>query len=189
MTQLALSTLLGAAVMLLALAAHRRLTRVSHCGWCATASGWPTSSHDAAQCRGYVQDRRRERERDIAHGRPVEQPDPWPWSQPGENAPQPEPAGPHARAAVRLTEAITLLATEYPTDAYDTITLPLQIGAASGAAGIPAPVPLQPGQLEWLADLVERELNTVRHAHSDGDGHCGHCGGARRDLADEARPA
>lgn len=31
----------------------------------------------ALLCRGYVQDRRRERLRDIRHGRPVEEPNPW----------------------------------------------------------------------------------------------------------------
>ena len=62
---------------LLALAAYRRLTRTPHCGWCATASGWPTSRHDTLHCRGYIQDRRRDRLRDIAHGRPVEEPNPY----------------------------------------------------------------------------------------------------------------
>ncbi|MGW2748446.1 hypothetical protein [Streptomyces sp. NPDC001450] len=74
---LALGALLGAVATLLALAVHRRLTRTPHCGWCATASGWPTSDHDARQCRGYVQERRRERLRDIAHGRTVPEPSPW----------------------------------------------------------------------------------------------------------------
>ena len=74
---LALGALLGAAATLLALAVRRRLTRSPHCGWCATASGWPTSDHDALHCRGYVQERRRERLRDIAHGRPVPEPNPW----------------------------------------------------------------------------------------------------------------
>lgn len=74
---LALGALLGAAATLLALAVRRRLTRAPHCGWCATASGWSTSDHDALHCRGYVQERRRERLRDIAHGRPVPEPNPW----------------------------------------------------------------------------------------------------------------
>ncbi|MFD8621670.1 hypothetical protein [Streptomyces sp. NPDC059513] len=74
---LALGALLGAAATLLALAARRHLTRSPHCGWCATASGWPTSDHDALHCRGYVQERRHERLRDIAHGRPVPESNPW----------------------------------------------------------------------------------------------------------------
>ncbi|MGA5643323.1 hypothetical protein ACPCTN_31855 [Streptomyces cinereoruber] len=74
---LALGALLGAAATLLAHAVRRRFTRISHCGWCATASNWPTSQHEALQCRGYIQDRRRERLRDIRHGRRVEEPNPW----------------------------------------------------------------------------------------------------------------
>lgn len=54
----------------------RCLTRTPHCEWCATASNWPTSQDDALLCRGYVQDRRRERLRDIGYGRPVEEPKP-----------------------------------------------------------------------------------------------------------------
>ncbi|KIF04511.1 hypothetical protein PL81_18490 [Streptomyces sp. RSD-27] len=50
---------------LLALAIRRSLPRTPHCGWCATASNWPTSRHDALPCRGYVLDRRGERLRDI----------------------------------------------------------------------------------------------------------------------------
>lgn len=72
-----LGTVLGAAVTLLALALSRRLTRRPHCPWCATASAWPTSQHNPRHCRGYVQERRRERPRDIAHGRPVPEPNPW----------------------------------------------------------------------------------------------------------------
>ncbi|WP_405829157.1 MULTISPECIES: hypothetical protein [unclassified Streptomyces] len=68
---------LGCATTLLTLAIWRSLTRTPHCGWCATASNWPTSRHDALHCRGYVQDRRRERLRDIRHRRPVEEPNPW----------------------------------------------------------------------------------------------------------------
>lgn len=74
---LALAALLGTAAALLAAPVWRRFTRSPHCGWCATASGWPTSDHDALHCRGYVQDRRREQLRDIQHGGPVEEPDPW----------------------------------------------------------------------------------------------------------------
>ncbi|MCG0069784.1 hypothetical protein L0F81_42190 [Streptomyces tricolor] len=77
MIQLTIGALLGAAAALLAVAAHRRLTRHPHCAWCATASGWRTSDHDTQLCRGYVQERRRERLRDRAHGRPVIEPDPW----------------------------------------------------------------------------------------------------------------
>ncbi|MGO4462958.1 hypothetical protein AB4039_37615 [Streptomyces sp. M-16] len=65
------------AATLLTLAIWRSLTRTPHCGWCATASAWPTSRHGALRCRGYVQDRRRERLRDIRNGRPVEEPNPW----------------------------------------------------------------------------------------------------------------
>ncbi|WAZ26948.1 hypothetical protein STRCI_008638 [Streptomyces cinnabarinus] len=69
--------LFGAAATLAALTAHERLRRTPHCGWCATASGRRTSDHDARQCRGYVQERRRERLRDIAHGRTVPETNPW----------------------------------------------------------------------------------------------------------------
>ncbi|RLU82076.1 hypothetical protein CTZ27_31505 [Streptomyces griseocarneus] len=77
MTQLALGALLGATATVLTLAAWRRLTRRPHCPWCATASNWATSQHDALHCRGYVQERRRERLRDIAHGRPAPESNPW----------------------------------------------------------------------------------------------------------------
>ncbi|CAL9593912.1 hypothetical protein SUDANB120_05303 [Streptomyces sp. enrichment culture] len=73
----AIGALLGCVATLLILAIRRSLTRTPHCVWCATASNWPTSQHDALLCRGYVQDRRRERLRDIRHGRPVEEPNPW----------------------------------------------------------------------------------------------------------------
>ncbi|MEU9056249.1 hypothetical protein AB0D37_38665 [Streptomyces sp. NPDC048384] len=84
---------LGAAATLLALAAHRRISRHPHCGWCATASGWRSSDHDARQCRGYVQERRRDRLRDIAHDRPVPEPNPWgeAWLLPEEVAQRAEP--------------------------------------------------------------------------------------------------
>ncbi|MFB6617314.1 hypothetical protein ACIGFK_02015 [Streptomyces sp. NPDC085524] len=74
---LAIGALLGCAATLLTLAIRRGLTRTPHCGWCATASNWPTSQHDPLHCRGYVQERRGERLRDIRHGRPVEEPNPW----------------------------------------------------------------------------------------------------------------
>lgn len=77
MTLLILGALLGIAATLLALAAHRRLTRHPHCPWCATASGWRTSDHDARQCRGYVQERRRDRLRDMPRGHQIQEPHPW----------------------------------------------------------------------------------------------------------------
>ncbi|MEW2413100.1 hypothetical protein AB0953_05180 [Streptomyces sp. NPDC046866] len=42
---LAIGALLGCVATLLALAIRRSLTRTPHCGWCATASNWPTSQH------------------------------------------------------------------------------------------------------------------------------------------------
>ncbi|UJB46274.1 hypothetical protein [Streptomyces sp. A1-5] len=71
-----MAALLGAGTTMLAAVVWWWLTRAPHCGWCATASGWSTSRHDALLCRGYVQERRREWLRDIAHGRPSE-PNPW----------------------------------------------------------------------------------------------------------------
>ncbi|MCX4792600.1 hypothetical protein OG369_43270 [Streptomyces sp. NBC_01221] len=77
MNQIILGVILGATATALALATRRRLSRRPHCGWCATASSWPTSQHDALQCRGYVQERRREHLRDTAHARTVPEPNPW----------------------------------------------------------------------------------------------------------------
>lgn len=77
MNQLLLGVILGATAAALALSTRRRLSRRPHCGWCATASSWPTSQHDALQCRGYVQERHRDRFRDIAQGRTVPEPNPW----------------------------------------------------------------------------------------------------------------
>lgn len=34
---------------------------------------------------------------------------------------------------------------------------------------------LSAGQLGWLSDLAQAELDTVRNAHADGSGLCGHC--------------
>ena len=77
MNQLILGVILGATATALALTARHRLSRHPHCGWCATASSWPTSQHDALHCRGYVQERRREHLRDVAHGRTSLEPNPW----------------------------------------------------------------------------------------------------------------
>ncbi|WP_240152198.1 hypothetical protein [Streptomyces mobaraensis] len=73
---LAIGALLGCTATLLARTIRRSQTHTPHCGRCATASNWPTQ-HDALLCRGYGQDRRREQLRDIRHGRPVEEPNPW----------------------------------------------------------------------------------------------------------------
>lgn len=81
-------------------------------------------------------------------------------------------------ASHQLAKAIARLAEEYPTDPDLDERIPLQFGDGQAPGyGFPEPVALQPGQLAWLAELVERELDTARNAHSDGDGSCAHCEG------------
>ncbi|AEY94355.1 hypothetical protein SHJG_p240 (plasmid) [Streptomyces hygroscopicus subsp. jinggangensis 5008] len=79
-------------------------------------------------------------------------------------------------ASEQLARSLARLAAEYPTDPASAESLPLHFGAEEDPDA-PAPVPLQAGQLAWLAELVERELATTRNAHSDGDGTCAHCEG------------
>lgn len=175
---LAIGALLGCAATLLALAIRRRLTRTPHCGWCATASNWPTSQHDALLCRGYVQDGRRERLRDIGHGRPVEEPNPW-----GEvyllDEEIAQRTGADAwettTAAADFAQALAELADGYPTDPEG--TAPVIVTVTDPATGEQHPVPIEPGQLDWVTALVRGELDTFRAAHSDGTGYCGHCRG------------
>lgn len=175
---LAIGALLGCAATLLALDIRRHLTRTPHCGWCATASNWPTSQHDALLCRGYVQDRRRERLRDIRHGRPVEEPNPR-----GEvyllDEEIAQRTGADAwettTAAADFAQALAELADGYPTDPEG--TAPVIVTVTDPATGEQHPVPIEPGQLDWVTALVRGELDTFRAAHSDGTGYCGHCRG------------
>ncbi|MFC4506675.1 MULTISPECIES: hypothetical protein [Streptomyces] len=174
---LAIGALLGCAATLLTLAIRRSLTRTPHCGWCATASNWPTSQHDALLSRGYVQDRHRERLRDIRHGRPVEEPDPW-----GEAYLLDEVIVRSRRmstettaAAADFAQALAELADGYPTDPEGTV--PVIVTVADPTTGEQHPVPIEPGQLDWVTALVRGELDTFRAAHSDGTGYCGHCRG------------
>ncbi|KAK1176687.1 hypothetical protein B7755_052075 [Streptomyces sp. NBS 14/10] len=67
----------GALLTLFACAAWKRINQPSHCLWCAQASAWPTSQHDPLMCKGYVQERRRERRRHKALGIKVTEPDPF----------------------------------------------------------------------------------------------------------------
>ncbi|MFJ7280647.1 hypothetical protein [Kitasatospora sp. NPDC098663] len=177
---LAIGALPGCATTLLALAIWRALTLTPHCGWCATASNWPTSQHDALLCRGYVQDRRRERLRDIRQGRPVEEPNPW-----GEMYLLDEEIARPTEADAMSTKATTAvgdfaqalaeLADGYPTDPEGTV--PVIVTVIAPTAGEQRQVPMEPGQLDWLTALVRGELDTFPAAHSDGTGHCGHCRG------------
>jgi hypothetical protein len=73
----ALGVVTGALLVLLALAAWKRINQPSHCIWCAQASHWPTSQHDPFMCKGYVQERRRERRRHKSLGIKVTEPDPF----------------------------------------------------------------------------------------------------------------
>ncbi|MFI5987092.1 hypothetical protein ACIBEA_40285 [Streptomyces sp. NPDC051555] len=94
----------------------------------------------------------------------------------------------------QLAKALAQLADEYPTDSEsaEPVTLSLDTDHALPArqqTGRPhwleqLAVQLQPGQVQWLAQLVERELATVRNAHSDGSGKCAHC-----ESTGSARPA
>ncbi|MEV7872483.1 hypothetical protein AB0P17_41695 [Streptomyces sp. NPDC088124] len=177
---LAIGALLGCATTLLALAIRRALTLAPHCGRCATASNWPTSRHGARLCRGYVQDRRREQLRDIRHGRPVEEPNPW-----GEAYLLDEEIARRTEADAMSTKATTAvgdfartlaeLADGYPTDPAG--TMPVIVTVIALTAGEQHQVPVEPGQFDWVTALVRDELDTFRTAHSDGTGDCGHCRG------------
>jgi Transcription factor zinc-finger len=82
-----------------------------------------------------------------------------------------------AAGVERLAGLLNQLAEEYPTDPDGTspVTVALQPphDPAAGAQ-------LTPGHLDWLADMVERELASSRAAHIDGTGRCGHCRGTGR---------
>ncbi|WP_332010545.1 hypothetical protein [Streptomyces anulatus] len=87
----------------------------------------------------------------------------------------------------KLGKALAELAGTYPTDADDaeTATLSLTADDEDQAPGHlqwlqTSAIRLQPGQLQWLTQLVERELATARNAHADGNGRCGHCEGTGR---------
>ncbi|MFJ8855205.1 hypothetical protein [Streptomyces sp. NPDC102437] len=74
-----------------------------------------------------------------------------------------------------FVQALTELASEYPTDPEGTALLTVTV--TDPATGEQHLVPIEPGQLEWVTRLVRDELDTCRNAHSDGSGHCGHCRG------------
>lgn len=84
----------------------------------------------------------------------------------------------------KLGKALAELAGDYPTDAdgTETATLSLTADDEDQAPGHlqwlqTSAIRLQAGQLQWLTQLVERELATARNAHADGNGRCGHCEG------------
>ncbi|MGW5929336.1 hypothetical protein ACWF2L_24260 [Streptomyces anulatus] len=169
---LAIGALLGCAATLFVLAIRRSLTRESHCGWCATASNWPTSQHDALHCRGYVQDRRRKRLRDMRHGRPVVEPNPWGEAYLlDEEIAQRTGADMSPEATTAVTDFARALADGYPTDPEGTVI----VTVTDPATGEQHPVPIEPGQLDWVTALVRGELNTMRNSHPDESGYCGHC--------------
>ncbi|MGW6606064.1 hypothetical protein [Streptomyces sp. NPDC055036] len=177
---LAIGALLVCAATLLTLAIRRGLTLESHCGWCATASNWPTSRHGALLCRGYVQDRRREQLRDIRHGRSVEEPNPW-----GEAYVLGEEIAQRTEADAMSTKATTVaadfaqalaeLADGYPTDPEGTV--PVIVTVIAPAAGKQHQIPIEPGQPDWVTSLVCGELDTMRNSHPDESRYCGHCRG------------
>ena len=84
----------------------------------------------------------------------------------------------------KLGKALADLAGAYPTDPdnAETATLALTADDEDQAPGrlqrlFMSAIRLQPGQLQWLAQVVERELATARNSHVDGNGRCGHCEG------------
>ncbi|MFD7661260.1 hypothetical protein [Streptomyces sp. NPDC059788] len=76
-------------------------------------------------------------------------------------------------AAADFAQALAELADEYPTDPEG--ATPMIVTVTDPATGEQHPLPIQPGQLDWVTDLVRNELDTHRAAHSDGTGYCGHC--------------
>ncbi|WP_050514087.1 MULTISPECIES: hypothetical protein [Streptomyces] len=79
-------------------------------------------------------------------------------------------------AAADFALALGELADGYPTDPEG--TAPAIVTVTDPATGKQHLVPIEPGQLDWVAALVRAELDTFRAAHSDGNGYCGHCRGA-----------
>ncbi|MFE7118530.1 hypothetical protein ACFU99_24245 [Streptomyces sp. NPDC057654] len=130
--------------------------------------------------RGYVQDRRRERLRGIRPGRLVEEPRPGGEAHlfDQENCPVIGSRRMNTEsitAAAAFTLALAKLAEEYPTDPEDTPLVTVTV--TNPATGEQHQVSTQPGQLDWVTALVRDELDTVRNAHCDGSGYCGHCRG------------
>ncbi|MFD3907829.1 hypothetical protein ACFXOL_11030 [Streptomyces californicus] len=78
-------------------------------------------------------------------------------------------------AAAAFAQALAELADGYPTDPEGTARLTLTV--TDPVTGEQHPVLVEPGQLDWVTALVRGELETCRNAHSDGNGHCGHCRG------------
>lgn len=82
-----------------------------------------------------------------------------------------------AAGVERLAGLLNQLAEEYPTDPDGTAPVTVALQPPHGPA---ATARLTPGHLDWLADMVERELASSRAAHIDGTGQCGHCRGTGR---------
>ncbi|MGW3202282.1 hypothetical protein ACWDBD_48915 [Streptomyces sp. NPDC001118] len=75
-------------------------------------------------------------------------------------------------AAADFAQALAELSDGYPTDPEGTALLTVTV--TDPATGEQHQVPIEPGQLAWVTELVRGELDTFRAAHSDGTG-CGHC--------------
>ncbi|MEU7156038.1 hypothetical protein AB0A98_06275 [Streptomyces chrestomyceticus] len=78
-------------------------------------------------------------------------------------------------AAADFALALGEMADGYPTGPEG--TAPVIVTVTGPATGEQHQVSIEPGQLDWVAALVRDELDTVRAAHSDGNGYCGHCRG------------
>ncbi|KAB7835704.1 hypothetical protein [Streptomyces mobaraensis] len=71
-------------------------------------------------------------------------------------------------AAADFAQALTELADGYPTDPEG--TAPVIVTVTDPATGEQHPIPIEPGQLDWVTALVRGELDTFRAAHPDGTG-------------------
>ncbi|WP_371793016.1 hypothetical protein OG285_32310 [Streptomyces sp. NBC_01471] len=79
-------------------------------------------------------------------------------------------------AAVAFAQALAELADGFPTDPEGTALVTVTI--TNPMTGEQYPVPIEPGQLDWVTTLVRGELDTMRNSHPDESGYCGHCQGS-----------
>jgi hypothetical protein len=85
-----------------------------------------------------------------------------------------------------LADRLADLIDQYPSEDPDITPVALaQLSVAGAEVGT---VPLLPGQVDWLAELLAAETATCRNAHTGQSGQCGHCAGTGSPRAPRTAP-